>query len=187
MPMVPSTSHGGSSSGGGALTQLFDSTLGVAGTTFDTGAGGIAAGYNHLLVIFLLRTTEAAVFSTPWLRFNGDSAANYDYMVARCIGVTFASGGSGGAVAGGIIPCAGANNAASAFASGQVTIAGYAQTTAHKAAYAETTWSDGTNTNSTWYTTGSRWKNTAAITQLTIVTNTGNFVAGSRVTVYGVT
>lgn len=170
----------------GALTNLYDSTLGSAGTTFDTGANGIPAGYSHLLILYLLRTTEAAAFSTPFIRFNGDATANYDYMSARCVGVTFAGGGSGGAVAGGIVPCAGANNAASVYASGQVTIAAYADTTAHKSAYADTNWSDGTNTNSTWFSTGSRWRNTAAITQVTIITNTGNFAAGSRVTIYGV-
>lgn len=174
----------GSGGGGGAMLQLFDSTLGGAAASIDTGAGGVAGSANHLLIVLLLRTTEAATTSFPLLRFNNDSAANYDQVSVT--GAAAASSQQNAGNTGLVMNVPGASSArAAVFGASEVLVPAYVQTTAEKAASFITGHSDSTAANMQTQQISGSWRNTAAITRVQIVAAANNLAAGSRMTIYG--
>ena len=182
MPTVPA-----SSVAGGALAQLFDSTLGAPATTIDTGASGVPQTANALQLVIFARTSAAAVQSNLQLTLNGDTGANYDFQETRATNATLTTT-SDLATANFNIWIPGASVGANCFATAIITFSAYLQTAAHKACVSESGWGDGVAANSfsQWIT--GRWRNTAAITQITLTAGGGsNFATGSRMTIYGMT
>lgn len=170
---------------GAGFTTVFDSTLGGAATNIDTGANGIAATYQHLLLVILARTSEAVTSSALLLTFNGDTAANYDRQTWRGVNnVTSAAAVAAATSIGLDLP--GSSIAASHFGVCVVFIPAYAQTTAHKAAVNLGGWADTAVANSRAFGTAGNWRSTAAINQVTITAQSAaNLVTGSRLTVFG--
>lgn len=163
---------------------LFDSTLGADAASIDTGGGGIAATADHLLVYLLLRTTEAVTEANGFLRFNNDSGANYDRHVLRVDNVTI-SGIILNAQTEIALTLLGANAQAGAFAAVTLHIPSYRQTTAHKSFTSASVALEDTAADSRIEQGGGRWRNTAAITRMAVGPSSGNFLAGSRMTIYG--
>lgn len=171
----------------GATAQLFDSTLSGAAASIDSGANGIAQTASTLLIVILARTTQAVVTSTVQLRFNGDSGANYDRAQMSS---TAGAAPAGATAAGGTNidpPVPGSSVGANTFASWMIWVPAYTQTTAHKMLSGTGGWAEATATNDVIASTTGKWRNTAAITQVSITAGSGNLVAGSRLTVYGLT
>jgi hypothetical protein len=169
----------------GLLTELFDSTLVGDAASIDTGAGGFLTSLDHLLVLMYLRTTEAIVTSSGLLTFNNDGGANYDRQVIRNTNTTLAGviTLAGTSIA---LPALGANAQAGAFAPITMWIPSYAQTTGHKGL----TWSAGvledTAADCRTEQSSGRWRSTVAISRIIVAAGSGNLLAGSRVTVYGI-
>ncbi|MBI4034362.1 DUF2190 family protein, partial [Candidatus Saccharibacteria bacterium] len=179
---------GGSSNTNGGMTKLYDTTLGADTATFDV--TNIPSGYDNLLVYASVRSTAGAVADYPKVKVNNDSGTNY---------VEFAYEMAAGSSA---VPNYPVNNMTSMFANATLRVAAdtatanffspiqfnfynYANTSTYKSAMIDTVASDYTTVNfmdKGWST----WRNTAAINQLTFALNSGNFKAGSRLTVYGV-
>jgi len=171
--------------GGSAnLTVLFDSTLGANAASIDTGANGIAQTAAHLLIVALLRTSEAVVISTGNWTFNGDTGTNYDRQTMRARGPTQTSGAAAG-TANVSLNYPGASDTASHFGGSFMAIPCYRQTTAHKWLVEMGGWADTTTTNSEAHITIGNWRNTTAINQITVTAGSGNLLAGSRLTIYG--
>jgi hypothetical protein len=57
---------------------IFDSILGSAAASIDTGAGAIPAGFKAIEVLYRVRTADAATVAVTFLRVNNDSSAIYD-------------------------------------------------------------------------------------------------------------
>lgn len=174
---------GGASGGAGGLSSLFDSTLGANAASIDTGANGIAAGHSDLLILLYLRSTAGAN-DTLKLTFNGDTAANYA-----------AGGAFGGAGTG-----SWANNGVAAISDGGLIVAAdrtanrFSAYSIHVPLYGGANFKAVTGsivrpesaTSTTTGTLGGVWLSTAAINQVTVTPTTGpNFLAGSRMVIYG--
>jgi hypothetical protein len=170
---------------GGGLTVLFDETLAGDAAAIDTGAGGIAGDCDVLYVWVLARTSQAVVTSSALLEINGDTGTNYDFERVRGANVTLAGFGAV-AQAGPNIEVPGNNSDAGAVGVIVFTIPGYAQTTFHKVADWRAFAPEDTVGNLIVGSGGFRWRNTAAITQLTVTAGGGVLRAGSRLLVLGV-
>lgn len=184
--IVTAASNVAVSGGGGTsgLVQLFDSTLGIAAASIDTGAGGIAAGHSALEVYITVQVSDAAVSANLNLTLNNDTGANYDeqYVFGNVAAV------SAGAVSAdtkwqfGVHATGGSANYASVI---RITIPSYDQTTFWKSAFAYQNRPDATAANQVVQMTSLGYRSTTAISRMAIAGATGNLQAGTRLTVYG--
>lgn len=172
------------SGGAGAVVMLSDTTLGADTASFDVQS--ISASYKHLQLVLLARGTTSATEEGLALRFNNDSGGNYDTQIAYGLG---AGAGAFEALAGtsaGLHAMPAATAPASAFGMATILIPGYAETTRHKTGVAEiyrrATAVTGGLLRST---SGFSWRSTAAINRVTIFPGANNFLAASRLTIYG--
>lgn len=164
---------------------IFDQTLTVDAAAIDTGANGIPGGYKHLLILIYARTSDAVINSSSIMRFNNDSGANYDYCRMRNDNTTF-TGTSDVAQTGVILRAPGDNVQAGSFGSTSVFVPAYLDTTGQKTLEGTGGVLDSSAANCSVVSVSARWRSTAAITRISIIPGTGNFRAGSRMTIYGV-
>lgn len=181
---------------GGAWTNITGSVT-VTGCTVSGGAcsvvtpgtsvdfSSIPGTYNHLKLIIRGRLSDSALAEAIVARFNADSGSNYDQQrIQNTTGS--ASSAQNGAVLG-LLPAATAST--NVAGSGEFLLPNYAGATFYKtlfgqSGYFETLGTTGTYFNNQVY---NLWRNTAAVTEITIVDfNGGNFVAGSSFSLYGV-
>jgi hypothetical protein len=170
----------------GGATIIYDSgALGSPAASIDTGAAGIAGGYNVIEVWALLRTDQAVAASTIDVRVNNDSSAVYSYQ--RLTGGNATA--SANVVAGATswqISAVGASMASGVFHVIRMTIPFYTETVAHKAAEVLHGRHDTTAANGSIEARAMRWASTAAITRMAFIApSTFNFIAGSHVIIYG--
>lgn len=145
--------------------------------------------YTHLLFIGGLRTDRAAENDTVGVRFNSDTGNNYDTEVFT---VTHSSASGSATLATGaplLFVAEAANSRASNFSPCFAYIPNYKSTSLEKFAQAFSSAmgdvSAQTDVLETYRTM--RWRNTAAITTITLLPNGGtNFVTDSRVALYGI-
>jgi hypothetical protein len=166
------------------MGAIYDTTLGVAAASIDV--SGIVSSYAHLLVVIQDRSDAAVANTTRLIRFNNDSGANYDGQVGQFSAATPSASESFGATSGfaGDMPAATAT--ASVFAGTSILIPNYAGTTANKSAMMLGVFKQGIVTLSIQLKmTAIFWRSSAAINQITITPGSGNFIAGTRVTIYG--
>jgi hypothetical protein len=139
------------------------------------------------LVVTYARGDPAALNTNINLQFNGDTAANYDgqNLQGTGAGVTaFEQFAQTSAILG-IIP---ANTAgANLFGVAIGFIPNYAGTTNNKVCLSIASKKTGTVTNAmTNLLVGGFWRSNAAINRITLLPAPGNFVAGTRVSLYGI-
>ena len=158
----------------------------VASVTFSS----IPGIYRTLAMFLHVRTDRAASdFDNAEWRANADAGANYDQIFAvEVANNTRISGGAVAANSGYAGRGEGTTSRANNFSIGMTYWPGYALTDREKKSY---TWSEnfGTtvlaNMNPIHY--ASRWRNTAAITSLTLLPSAGrNFISGCRFALYGI-
>ena len=181
MPII----SGGSTSSSGT-TRLFNSTLSGAAATIDTGASGIAATQTHLLIVAKLRSNANATVDTCVLTFNGDTGAHYYMVSGEFFGTTANAIHAEGAANISLEDVSGATAPADIFSPVTILVQSYR---------------DGHNKSfniQAGYRTGNAsgnvlakaqigyWDQTAAINQITLTAG-AQFVAGSQLTVYGLT
>lgn len=164
---------------------LFDSTLGADTASIDTGANGIAAGAEYLDVFILARTTEAVELSSVLVRLNADSGANYDIQRIQGANVTAAATATA-ATTSWVLEVSGANAQTGAVGVARMAIPSYTQTTFHKVATITLATLEDTVGSQRAGAIGGRWRNTAAVTRMSITAGSGNLLAGSRLLIYGV-
>jgi hypothetical protein len=171
-----------------AYTLIADSTLGADGTFSFT---SIPNTYEHLQLVCYLRSDRAATEDDLGLRFNNDTASNYD-------GYTFRGNGTGPTSTGGESLAAtslvqknslvGNTATANVFGGVTVTIPHYAGTTNNKAAHSLAGKKIGTATGNLSVLMGmGAWRSNSAINRVDLLPAGGgtNFKAGSRVSLYG--
>jgi hypothetical protein len=180
---MPIISGSGSSAASGRVV-LFDSTLGANAASIDTGATGVAAGYNAISIYLIGRTTIASVDGGIFIRVNGDSGANYDQAF---VGLDAGTTTSGTALAQTqwSLDFAGASMDANAASIISIVILSYDQTTFHKEGTILESGSSGTAGNNWQLTASCRWRNTAAISRVQALPSSGNLLAGTRLLVLG--
>lgn len=163
--------------------SIFDSTLGGSAANIDITS--IPATYGHLLVTIYARGDTAAVNTGVGMRFNGDTAANYDYQLlnARAAAPSAAEAFASTSIVAAQMP---ANTAgANLFGPAQIVIPHYAGSTNNKASVSNYCFKSGTaTTNIEVGTVGGAWRSNAAINRITLVPVAGNFVTGTRCTIH---
>lgn len=118
------------------------------------------------------------------MRFNGDSGANYNSDAVEGTSPTTVAGNSAGSNSAAIIGnIMGASDTANKAGSAAIWIPDYSGTTFHKTYESVSHYANTTNIKVvTW---GGNWANTAAITTITFLIGAGNFVSGTRISIYG--
>lgn len=175
------------SGGAGALTSVFDSTLGAPAANIDTGANGVPQTFNGLLIVLLARCAGAVNSDTFAVTLNNDGGANYDSILNQNLSGTIASASSfaGTKMIVGNMP--GANSTASYAGEAICFIHGYTQTTFFKSCTSISGFPLAAITNSQTSVINSSWRSTSAITRIAVAAGAGsNLVAGSRMTIYGI-
>lgn len=166
-------------------TSISSSTLAAPAANFDITS--IPSQFNLLLIYADLRGDTAANQVAAQLRFNNDSAANYDWI--RVFGSS--AGSSASNTPGDTLIQVGEVPAASGTAgrSGPVLIQiyNYSGTTFNKSLISlngrqHQTAAAGLNVTETY----GNWRSTAAINRITLLPAAGNWDTGSRITIWGV-
>lgn len=148
----------------------------------------IPATYRHLRVMIAGRQVEAVAFDYVGIRFNGDTAANYNWQTDYSSNATgtAAPGAGASVILAGYLP---GSSAPAGFAGAlSADIYDYRSTTFHKlvttqsasfqAAAAAASWAHALNG-------AGSWENTAAITSVALNAGAGNFATGTVASLYG--
>lgn len=170
------------------VTYLQNNTPQLIGSTILTGSAAsitiaIPAGYNHLQGVFTGRC-DASGAQFLLMQFNGDTGTNYTWQRVTS-NVSAVSGANAGAAVNnmevGVVSSA--TDTANYFGTGTFVV-GNVSSSVFK-----TVTSDFLGvfsvSNATGGSGGGLWASTAAITSVTIFSASGNLVAGSSMSIYG--
>lgn len=190
----------GNITGGGVLQKIAETVLGSAqaSVTFSS----IPQTYRHLRIIMGARGSGSVTFTVGGLRFNGDTGNNYDHVQLWGNGATggtapYAAANQviqGSSIFIGETP--GANASANAANSIIIDIPWYTTTNFQKTLFVSATvpyaaLAAGNEASSQMYSeiVSGRWRNTAAITSVTLIASTSggtnNYNTNSYFTLYG--
>jgi hypothetical protein len=173
-----------SAAGVSALVKIAEQTpSGVAFVTFSS-----LGSYTHLEILWSARGTEAATSTNMNLTFNGDTGANYDRQLLSGNATTVAAAEALAATSAAIGSVTAASATADMAGTGVLRIFDYRGTTFQKGGVSNENLRRATTSGNTFtrqFSIG--WRNTAAITSVTITLAAGNFVAGSKFSLYGIT
>lgn len=171
--------------GGGAL--LFSQVRADnTATAIDTGANGIAGGYNVLEIFIFGRTDEAGlVRSTINVTLNNDGSAIYDRQYLDVTTATVSGTGVHAAASWQVL-LAGASAASGVAGIANFVIPAYAGTTLNKHGTVLTGVAD-SSTSSQWTPATVGYRSTTAISRLAVAPATGgvHLLAGTAVYIYG--
>lgn len=154
----------------GGLTLLSTTTLSGASVTISS-----ISGAHKGLRLFVKGAYSSATPNSYYIRFNGDTGANYQYSTVRNIGTTLAGGN--GVTATSIPIIASVNNTATALllSDALVFIPRYTDTDVINVHSQSMCYQGG----ATSYTTNGIYDCTAAVTSITILQDTGTFSGGT--------
>lgn len=168
----------------GYFRQLAETVL--SGTASSIDFTSIPGTFRHLLLVVYGRTDEAATSSTLLARFNNDSGANYDYQLDAGTGSTAQAVESQGQTSARIGSLPGASASANLFGVCDLRVLHYANSANNKAALSVYGLKWGTSSGQMIAANGAQfWRNNAAIDRITILPGSGNLVAGTVATLYG--
>jgi len=186
---TPTGGSGGGGTGGtgGSIVPIQTQTPSGVGTI----AFAVPSGFRNLRITGTARSTRADVFDTVNIQFNGDTGSNYNSQrsystgtgsAGSNIGAAQVTGGTSGLVAW----VSAANSLANTAAGFVIDIPNHAGTTFFKGwvghdAEVQTGSATGVQEN----ITGGYWASANAITSVTLLVASGNFVAGSTITLWG--
>ena len=163
---------------------LADTTLASAAASVDLTS--IPAHWTNLMLVVYGRGDFGAVGVTGCLRFNNDSAGNYDQEILRGNNATASALNALASTSISIGSFPGASGTANYFGMCAVLIPNYANAVGQKASIA---WGAArfTSAATDMYNdiVGGFWRSTAAINRVTVFPNSGNFEVGTRVSLYG--
>jgi hypothetical protein len=163
--------------------SIYDATLGVAAAQIDI--TGLIATYAHLLVALYPRNDIASAAVVVYARFNADAGANYDSQLLRGQAATASAVETFAAAQAQIGTMPGAAAPANVFGALQLFIPNYANSANNKSYSAVSNAKTGTTTGTFFLDCfAGGWRSNAAINRLTFFSSGGNFVAGTRITVY---
>ena len=169
---------------GSAMVKLAEIVLGSPAANFDFTS--IVGTYRNLKVFVQARSTTVATAQDFHLTLNADTGANYDIVLVNVVNTNVI----GSNIIAGAQNYIGHMPAASAPANHagltEVTIFNYAGTTFFKS-YSTTSGShDSASAAGANYRSGTgQWRNTAAVTRVTLTPTANNFDTGSVATLYG--
>ena len=162
----------------------------LSGTTAQYDVTSIPSSYDHLCLVVSARSDNVSVLTnmTGWV--NGDTGSNYSRTLLYAGTSTPASSqASGATILWDLLPVPAASALADTFGTGKVWIPNYANTANYKQLLATGAMENNSTTNNEWFLRAGAhlWSSTAAINQLTLDLQAGDFVQYSTFTLYGVT
>jgi hypothetical protein len=164
-------------------TPIATTTLGSAAASYTFSS--IAGTYTDLVLIVQGRSTRTAdEYSALQLRFNSDTGSNYSFTCLLGSGLTAASERGSNQTSMRVSRFDTSVSSNTSMGTSIVQIQNYSNSTTNK-----TTISRGSQAIEFFEVNAfaSLWRNTAAITSITLLTDTGeNFAAGSTFTLYGI-
>ena len=172
--------------GGGVGALLYSLVLTSAAAAIDTGAGGIAGGYNILEVFIVAQTDDTSAAVVASITLNNDTGANYDRQVVTGTGGSV--GGSASLAQTSWLLNAHGNASTTQYAGTfHLAFPGYAGTTFYKTGRIQTNILDANSANVVVADHALGYRSTSAITQLKVAPLTAgkNLRAGSAVYIYG--
>jgi hypothetical protein len=176
---------------GGSSYQFIQEVPVTGATAATIEFSDIVSTYRHLRIIGLLRGNYAGVQVSANITFNSDGGANYDYREITSVAAasTVATVEANGATKIFSGYMTGANATASMPGVLEIDIPYYKQTTWHK----EVIIKSGSKADNSTPTTSMTirfiigyWRNTSAITTVTITPGSGSWVTGSSLCLYGI-
>lgn len=167
----------------GAWTKIEEQTPSATGTLTFSSLGS----YTHLEIRWVARSDQSAAAVDLGLRFNADTGANYDVELLYNSSATAASAFEILAATSATVGTLAAGTATAGRAgAGTIAINDYRGTTFDKVVNSTDHWAQATTTtNINTRIFGATWRNTAAVTSVTLLLSAGNYVAGSKFTLYG--
>jgi hypothetical protein len=163
------------------LLETIALTQSAASVTFDNLP---TSGYTDLKIVASARGDSANVYNYCRIRFNGDTGSNYNMQILYGDnGVAGSTPASGTSITGGLY--AGSSSTANTFSNSEWYIPNYRGST-QKSLSIDAVSENNSSTSSNGYLTAALWTGTAAITSATLLPNSGNFVANSTFSLYGV-
>lgn len=163
---------------------ISDTTLGGSAASVDISS--IVGTYAHLIVVVYARGDAAVAAADFMMRFNGDTAAHYDYQNLQAFAASVGSTESFATATPliGIVP--GSTAGANLFGACVTFIPHYAGTANNKLALTVSAHKGGVASTQMINTlSGIYWRSNAAINRITVLPTSGNLVAGTRVSIYG--
>lgn len=167
------------------IVKLYDNVAFSAIPSWDI--PNITSAFNHLKIVLQARGSTAASEVLVFIRFNNDSGTNYDGQRFLFYGTTTATQQQAFASTGAPLCSIPGSSASTGRASNdEFLISNYKNTNFHKFIIGSGTEFLGvTASDMRAEVTAGGWRNTAAINRITILPETGNFEAGSHLTIYG--
>ena len=159
--------------------------------TVTVGAGGsasvsfssIPSTYKHLQIRALSRTDRAVTYTSNIIRFNSDTT-NTNYSQHELLGNGTAASAGGGANSPIYTLIPGTSTTASVFEGDVIDILDYADTNKYKTVRILSGY-DGNGSGVAFFGSGS-WRNTAAISSISLTATSGNIVQYSSFALYGI-
>ncbi len=167
------------------LQKITENILGsaAASVTFN----GIPGTYRGLRLAYQARGDTSATNTSFLVRFNGDTGSNYDSHLADVSGTsTWASAENAPNVSMQLGVISAATAPASVPGQGWLEVWNYAGVTFQKTVNAQTVYKLANSTGNIQHgIAGGHWRNSAAITSITVYPGAGNFATGSLFVLYG--
>lgn len=172
-------------SGGSSALVLITETV-TSGSAANVSFTSIPSTYRDLEIRVRGRGSKSAGNAIVRVRFNGDTGSNYDFAKLDSFGGT-PSGGNGAATTSADFGyVSGATAPTNASSSVELIVFDYKGTTFQKSAVSRGTIVQGTTTGNIFVTSGVvNWRSTSAITQVDVFPDSGNFIDGTVVSLYG--
>lgn len=176
--------------GSGTLTWVTDRVAKISETILGSTASSVTFSsipgtYQNLLIECMTRGDASSGEVGTSMTFNGSSSGySYTRMYTTSSGSTPGQDRSTSDSKMDLGATTAATSTSNIPAHTKITVGNYAQTTFSKSVIVECQcWDEGSNGR--LYHNGGTWNNTAAITSITISVASGNFIAGSTFTLYG--
>ena len=166
----------------GGLKLIEEILLGAPAASFDFTA--IPQYFTHLKIMYQARGDRAAASDNVYMTFNNDGGANYDYEVneagtaltTEVFAAAFIRCGN----------CVAGTGTANIANQGVIFINNYSGAVFNKTCNIHSALKDNNVANIATFDNVGFWRNTAAITRVTIYTFVGDFDTGSIASLYGI-
>jgi hypothetical protein len=178
-------SQGGGAGGGAGLTLISTTTLGSNTTTVTLGS--IPATYKHLRIIFSGRSSTANTgVSNIFVRVNGDTSSSYWWHATEIYNGSISNVASASVATAGQMGYTQNNSHTAGYFSGtELEIVDYAATTKFKTGRFQSR-EDSVDSVVGYMDYGSFvFLNTAVVSSLSFYLSSGDWIAGSRFSIYG--
>jgi hypothetical protein len=140
--------------------------------------------FNHLLIIGSCRVSSAVTSSTCFVQYNGDTGANYAFQYYGAAGAGVGAASAGGQVRADIFEAPGNSATANTFGVFQTTISRYSSNLVFKSHVGMSCATS--NAAGVGYNMLGTWNSLAPINSILLFPNTGNFMAGTQISLYGI-